>query len=94
MAYISIEWICGRPHIGADEDEARAAAAAEKVLDAAGVNYAEAESDYMRQWLEFGDEAQMTGLALVWIEARRAAELALTEGWAKPGRALCSIIAA
>ena len=37
MAYIAIEWIYGRPNTGADQDEARASAAAEKVLDVAGV---------------------------------------------------------
>lgn len=94
MAYIAIEWLSGRPHTGADEDEARAAAAAEKVLDEAGVDYAEAEAEYKRQWQEFDDEASMTGLALTWIKAGEAADIALTEGWDKPGRAWCSISAA
>lgn len=93
MAYIAIEWTHGRPNAGADQDEARASAAAEKVLDAAGVNYAEAEAEYQRQWLEFDDEAPMTGLALTWIEARQAADIALTEGWHNTDGASCSIVA-
>lgn len=93
MPYIAIEWTHGRPHTSADQDEARASAAAEKVLDAAGVNYAEAEAEYMRQWLEYDDEALMTGLALTWIEARQSADIALTEGWSKPDGASCSIVA-
>lgn len=93
MAYIAIEWTRGRPNTGADQDEARASAAAEKVLDAAGVNYAEAEAEYRRQWLEFDDEAPMSGLALTWIEAGLAANLALTEGWYNPDGASCSIVA-
>lgn len=93
MAYIAIEWNYGRPNTGADQDEARASAAAEKVLDDAGVDYAEAEAEYQRQWLEFDDEAPMTGLALIWIKARQAADLALTEGWYNTDGASCSIMA-
>ncbi len=93
MSYISIEWISGRPRTGAQEDENRAAAAAEAVLDAAGVDYAEAFAEYRRQLLEFDDEAPMTGLALLWIQARNAADLALTEGWHNPNGAHCSISA-
>lgn len=91
MPNIAIEWNYGRPNTGADQDEARAAAAAEKVMDDAGVNYAEAEAEYQRQWLEFDDEAPMTGLALVWIRAGRAADIALTEGWHNESGASCSI---
>ncbi len=93
MAYIAIEWTYGRPRTGADQDEARASAAAEAVLDAAGVNYAEAEAEYQRQWLEFDDEGPMTGLALSWIAATKAADLALTEGWHNTDGASCSIVA-
>ena len=93
MAYIAIEWTFGRPNTGANEDEARASTAAEKVLDAAGVNYAEAEAEYQRQWLEFDDEAPMTGLALTWIKARQAADIALTEGWHNTDGASCDIVA-
>ncbi len=93
MAYIAIEWNHGRPNTGADQDEARASAAAERVLDAAGVNYAEAEAEYQRQWMEFDDESPMTGLALTWIEARQAADITLTEGWQNTDGASCSIMA-
>lgn len=92
MAYISIEWNYGRPYSGADEDEARASAAAEKVLDEACADYADAEADYMRQSLVFDDETPMTGLALIWIRARQAADIALTDGWHNPAAASCSII--
>jgi hypothetical protein len=92
MSYIAIEWVRGRPHVGADQDESRASAAAERVLDAAGVKcLATAEGEYQRQWLELNDEAPMTGLALTWIEARQAANIALTEGWYNTGGASCSI---
>lgn len=94
MSYISIEWIHGRPHKGAEEDEARAAAAAEAVLDSARVDYAAAQAEYRRQWEEFDDEAPMAGLARTWIEARTAADLALTRGWHNPDGASCSIVAA
>ena len=94
MAYIGIEWNNGRPANGADEDAARAAIAAEKVLDDAGVLYADAENEYRAQWLEFDDEAPMTGLAKIWINARNAADIALTDGWANPDGASCMIYAA
>ena len=94
MAYITIEWNHGSPSRDADECEARARAAAEQVLDAAGVNYAEAEAEYQRQLLEFEDEDPMTGLALAWIEAGKAADIALTENWEDPDGASCSIVAA
>ena len=94
MAYIAIEWNNGRPTNGAHEDEARAASAAEKVLDEAGLAYADAESEYRAQWLEFDDEAPMTGLAKIWINARNAADIALTDGWANPDGASCMIYAA
>lgn len=93
MAYIAIEWISGRPHKDAEEDERRASDAAEAVLDAAGVDYVEASKAYQAQWLEFDDEAPMTGLALVWIKARESANLALTEGWHDPSAGWCDIVA-
>ena len=92
MARIGIEWDHGRP-VNSDDDKARASAAAEAVLDAAGVDYIEAEAEYQRQWLEFNDESPMTGRALTWIEARQAADIALTEGWHNPNGAHCSIFA-
>ena len=91
MPRIEIDWTYGRPHTGADQDEARAAEAAEAFLTAAGANYAKAESDYQRQWGELEDETPMTGLALVWINARRAADAALTSGWHNTDGAACEI---
>jgi hypothetical protein len=88
---IIIEWIHGRPANGAHDDEERAVAAAEAVLDGAGLGHAAAGAEYMRQWLEFDDEGPMHGAALVWIQARNAADLALTEGWDKPDGAHCTI---
>jgi hypothetical protein len=58
-----------------------------------GADQAEAEAEYQRQWLELDDEAAMTGLALTWIEARQAADIALTEGWHNTDGASCSIMA-
>lgn len=91
MTSIAIDWIYGRPAVNPQEDEDRAAVAAEKVLDDAGVDYESAQKEYERQWNEFDDEAPMTGLALVWIKAREAAESALTDGWSNPEGASCSI---
>jgi len=93
MTYIAIEWNYGRPNTGADQDEARAATAAEAILDNAGVKYNEAEAEYQRQWLEFDDESPMTGHALTWVEARKSADIALTEGWHNTDGASCAIMA-
>lgn len=91
MTTIVIEWNFGRPRTGAEDDEDRAIVAAEKVLDAAGVDYEKAEDEYQRQLVKFDDEAPMTGHALIWIKAHEAAELALTQGWHDPNGASCSI---
>ena len=79
--HIGIEWNLGR---GDAADESRAEDAALAVFQAADVNPTEAEADYMRQWAELDDEAGMTGLALTYIAARDAANVAATEGWARP----------
>ena len=92
-AHIAIDWTHGRPQNGADQDEARAIQAAERVLDAAGADYAAAYDEYQRQWVELDDEDRMTGLARVWIEAARAADVALTDGWSDPTGAGCTICA-
>ena len=93
MATITVEWLYGRPQNGAEEDELRAAAAAEAVLDEAGVKYKVAERAYCQQYKLFGDEGPMHGPARAWIKATRAADQALTAGWDKPGTAACTISA-
>jgi hypothetical protein len=87
---ISINMISGRAD---DEDKDRAALAAVAVLDAAGVQAADAYAEYQRQWDALDSHDDMTGLALVWVKAERAADLALTAGWARPDGASCSISA-
>ena len=67
-----------------DQDIDRARDAAERVLAAAGIDAAAAYAEYQRQWAEFDDEDPMTGAARTWIEARQAADIAATEGWANP----------
>ena len=77
------------------EDRERASDAAEAVLAGAGVTADAAQAEYMAQWVEFDDEDRMTGLARIWIEARQAADVALTETWAQPawGDVFCEISA-
>ena len=91
MTTIRIDWIHGRPHRGAEDDEARASEAAGAVLASAGVEPTDGEAEYNRQWAEYDDEAPMTGLARLWVEARDAANRALTAPWHNPGGASCSI---
>lgn len=74
----------GTSQVG-QEDIDRAKAAAQKVLDTAGVSAPAAFAAYKAQWAEFDDEDPMTGPARVWVEARQAADVALTATWAYPG---------
>ena len=67
-----------------DEDRWRAQEAAENVIRSAGITPAEAYDVYKAQFLALDDEAGMTGDALIWIEARQAADIALTSTWADP----------
>ena len=98
---LSVNMITGRAD---DEDKDRAAAAAVAVLDAAGVSASDAYAEFGRQWEYLGsDEAEaaglaqdydsLTSLAAIWAEAERAADIALTAGWADPNGASCSISA-
>jgi len=87
---IAIEMTSGR----ADEDDMeRARGAAAACLNEHGILARHAFSEYQRQWAGYDDEDRMTGLALIWIDARNAADLALTEGWADPNGASCTIYA-
>ena len=90
---ISIDVLYGNASV-ADEDRERAENAALAVLASAGVSPAVAAAEYRRQWLEFDDRDKMTGHAALWIVAERAADVALTEGWANPGGASCVLSAA
>jgi hypothetical protein len=64
------------------EDIGRARDAAEAVLAQRGVTAEAAYAAYQAQWLEFDDEDPMTGDALAWIAAGKAADIAITAGWA------------
>ena len=77
--------------LGADKDEARAIAAAESVLDDAGVSYEKAYSEFLRQLEKHGDPDKYDGLAALWLKAERAANIALTQGWHNPEGAHCYI---
>lgn len=74
-----------------EEDRDRARDAAVAVLVAAGVEAAYAYEDYLTQMEQYGEHEGMTGPAAVWVEAERAADRALTQGWADPQGAYCSI---
>ena len=76
----------------ADEsDKQRAVEAAELVFQAAGADAFEAQTEYFRQLEEFDDEEPMTGFARIFVEARNAADIALTKSWANSTGASCTI---
>ena len=87
---LSVNMIAGRAD---DEDKDRAAAAAVAVLDAAGVTIADAYAEFQRQWEDLDSYDGMTGLAALWVVAEKAADIALTQGWANPDGASCGISA-
>lgn len=66
------------------DDIDRAREAAEAVLASRHVTAETAYAAYKAQWIEHDDETPMTGDALIWIEARQAADVALTSTWANP----------
>jgi hypothetical protein len=74
-----------------EEDRQRAECAALEVLDRAGVSSETAFAEFQRQWAEFDDYENMTGHAALWVEAEKAADVALTQGWRDPSGSSCSI---
>lgn len=87
---LRITWEFGRPRIGAEEDDARAHAAAMAVFKEAGVDPAEAYAEFSRQFAEpFFQE--FTGIAAVWDRACSAADVAATEGWHDPNGAAVTL---
>ncbi len=88
--HISIEVTSGNSFVKSD-DISRAGEAAENYFSEKDIDAMEAQSEYVRQWAELDSEDGMTGLALDWIAARQAADIALTQGWASPDGASCDI---
>jgi hypothetical protein len=86
---LSLEIIDGVQYCDDGAARTRALDAAEAVFAASGVSVADARAAYVSQWAEFDDEAPMMGSARIWIDAGRAANLALTQGWANPGGGWC-----
>lgn len=76
-----------------DDDRERAETAALAVIAAVGATPKAAYAEFVRQMGELDDYSALTGLALVWTEAESAADCALTEAWAQPGGASCTIYA-
>ena len=87
-----------------DADIDRAELAASEVLERAGAKAAEAEREFLRQWLYLESEDAedaglsqdyecLTGLAAVWAAAKTAAEQAITATWYRPGYVSCDITA-
>lgn len=74
-----------------EADADRAHAAAVKVLGDAGVNYRDAWMAHLDQIDDGFDHTEMTGLAAIWVQADKAANEALVEGWDKPAEGQCSI---
>lgn len=87
---ISINILHGSASV-TNEDRERAETAALKVLGS--VEPVAAYAEYQRQWLSLDTEDGMTGLAALWIEATKAADIALTDDWHNPNGAACSISA-
>jgi len=98
---ISINILHGSSSVQEDDRE-RAEAAALAVLESAGVTPTAAYAEFMRQWEWLGTEEaeaagkcqdydDVTGLAAVWVDAERKADIALTDGWHNENGASCTI---
>ena len=88
--HISISILYGVSAVTQD-DMYRAEHAAQDYFIGHKVDGMAAQSEYKKQWDELDSEDGMTGLALEFIAARTAADLALTQGWVSPDGASCSI---
>lgn len=101
MTSIRVDWTHGRPANGADNDETRAIAAAEQVLNAfewrkgdpMTVDPIEAQAAYERHISEeeYNRSPRDTILIAAWEAAQSAADVALTDGWHDPNGAGCTI---
>lgn len=101
---ISINILYGAAECDADDID-RAKAAALAVLDSKGFAPATAYAAFQAEWAYLETDAAIdAGLcqdydclrdeqSVAWVEAERAADIALTEGWARPDGASCSIAA-
>ena len=76
--------VCYQGHEVNASDVWRANDAAMAAFKAAGVIPADAVAAFRAQWAEFDCIDPMHGAALVYIAARSAADIALTEGWHNP----------
>ena len=72
------------------DDVERAIAAAEDIFASYGTSAKAAFFEFEWQLKELGFD-QLGGLAEAWVEAKKAAALALTEGWTNPGSISCEI---
>ena len=88
MSYLKIDIVEGNSEVTSD-DLQRAEDAALTVLTGRDIDSVYAE--FKRQWEKFDDYFLLTGDARLWVDAERAANAALTEGWANPGNALCGL---
>lgn len=76
-----------------DDDIYRAQDAAAAVFAMQSADEDECFAEFKRQWEALDSYDGMTGLAAIWVEAERAADRALTKGWADTSGASCSISA-
>ncbi len=72
-----------------EDDLDRAEAAALEVLGNRDIEAVYRE--FQRQWDVFDSYDEMTGDAALWVEAEKAANVALTKGWHNPNGAGCGI---
>jgi hypothetical protein len=91
---ISIRWIEGGRHASA-ADEARAIAAAEAALRAAGVSALEAAEahEYSCRHASPSVDRALERLAEAWETATSAANVAATQGWHNPNGGAVELIA-
>ena len=90
---VEIHFLSGN-HEVTDDDRERAVAAAEAVFAKHGTTGNACSAAFMEWWetTDNQDYDDSAGLAAVWVEAIRAADVALTLGWARPDGASCTLV--
>ena len=78
-----------------NDDWERAVAAADAVFTLNKTTSDACGAAFYAWWCSTEDQNydSATGLAAIWVQAERAANTALTLGWARPDGALCALIA-
>lgn len=90
--YLHLDIDSGSRFVGPDDID-RALIAAARVLRDAKADILSCQHEYRRHLKTEQDDDYAQGEARIWLEARQAADIALTAGWHDPAGASCTLYA-